>query len=98
MAQNPPGNARTARDVDLMPGLGRSPGGGTATHPVFLPGEFHRQEPDWLQTMGSQRLRHDSSISTHTHCSHVLMLLSAFAPLSPSPATSTNTVKQLSSN
>ena len=27
--------------------------------PVFLPGEFHRQKPGGLQSVGSQRLRHN---------------------------------------
>ena len=35
-------NAGAAGDVGLIPGLGRSPGGGQPT-PVFLPGESHRQ-------------------------------------------------------
>ena len=39
-------------DKGSIPGLGRSPGGGS---PVFLPGEFHGQEePGGLQSMGSQ--------------------------------------------
>ena len=33
-------NAGTAGDVGLIPGSGRSPGGGQPT-PVFLPGESH---------------------------------------------------------
>ena len=28
-------------DLGLIPGLGRSPGEGEATHPVCWPGEFH---------------------------------------------------------
>ena len=32
-----------ARDPDLIPGSGRSPGEGNATTPVFLPGESHGQ-------------------------------------------------------
>ena len=27
--------------------------------PVFLPGEFHGEEPGGLQSMGSQRVRHN---------------------------------------
>ena len=54
-------SACSAGDLDLIPGLGRSPGGGdVATHPVFLPGEFPwTEEPGRLQSMGSQRVRHD---------------------------------------
>ena len=31
------------RDAGLIPGSGRSPGGGMATPPVFWPGESHGQ-------------------------------------------------------
>ena len=30
-----------------------------ATTPIFLPGEFHGQEPGGLQSIGSQRVGHD---------------------------------------
>jgi len=33
LVKNPPGNAG---DAGLIPGLGRSPGGGNATHSTFL--------------------------------------------------------------
>ena len=48
------------RDVGLTPGSGRSPGGGTETHPSILawripwPGES-----GGLQPIGSQRIGHD---------------------------------------
>ena len=49
-------SARNAGDLDLIPGLGRSPGEGKGyTPPVFWPGEFHG-----LQSMGSQRVAHAS--------------------------------------
>ena len=52
-------SARNVGDVGLIPGLGRSPGGGQPT-PVFLPGESPRaEEPGRLQSMGSQRAGHD---------------------------------------
>ena len=38
VVKNPPVNAG---DTGLIPGLGRSPGGGPT--PVFLPGKFHEQ-------------------------------------------------------
>ena len=38
-----PANARDARDMGSNPGWGRSPGGGHANPPVFLPGESHGQ-------------------------------------------------------
>ena len=34
-------------DLGLIPGLGRSPGGGKATTPVFWPGEFHGLYSPW---------------------------------------------------
>ena len=34
-------NAGDRRDIGAIPGSGRSPGGGHATTPVFLPGESH---------------------------------------------------------
>ena len=41
---NPPTNAGDARDVGPIPGLGRSPGGGTSNSPqYFLPGKLHGQ-------------------------------------------------------
>ena len=41
-------------NAGLIPGSGRSPGGGQPT-PVFLPGESSRtKEPGGLQSMGSQ--------------------------------------------
>ena len=52
-------------DLGLIPGLGRSPGGGGGggawqPTPVFLPGEFPwTEEPGGLQSMGSQRVRHN---------------------------------------
>ena len=52
-------SARNVGDLGLIPGLGRSPGGGQPT-PVFLPGESPRaEEPGRLQSMGSQRAGHD---------------------------------------
>ena len=41
MVKNPPANAGDQRDVDLIPGLERSPGEGRTWQPtlVFLPGE-----------------------------------------------------------
>ena len=41
-------NAGDTGDVGLIPGSGRSPGGGAwQLIPVFLPGEFHRQGAWW---------------------------------------------------
>jgi len=47
------------KDLGLIPGLERSPGGGQPT-PVFLPGESPgTEEPGGLLSMGLQRVRHD---------------------------------------
>ena len=40
MVKNLPANAEDVRDVGLIPGSERSPGGGQGT-PIFLPGESH---------------------------------------------------------
>ena len=42
VVKNLPANAGDKRDVSLIPGSGRSPGGGNG-NPVFLPGKFHGQ-------------------------------------------------------
>ena len=55
--KNSPANAEDIRDMGSIPGWGRSPWQST---PVFFPGE-----PPWteelggLQSIGSQRVRHD---------------------------------------
>ena len=55
--KNPPANAE---DMGSIPGLGRFSGEENGNpYPVFLPGKSHRQEPGRLQSMGSQRVRHD---------------------------------------
>ena len=49
-----------AGDVDSIPGLGRSPGGGNDSPPQYSCLEnLWTEEPCRLQTMGSQRVRHD---------------------------------------
>ena len=37
----------SAGDLGLIPGLGRSPGEGNGSTPVFWPGEFHRLYSTW---------------------------------------------------
>ena len=50
---NPPTNAGDTGDLDLIPGLKRSPGGRMAwTVP-------QTEEPGGLQSLGPQRVRHD---------------------------------------
>ena len=43
VANSLPANAGDLRDAGLIPGSGRSPGGGHGNPPVFLPGESHGQ-------------------------------------------------------
>ena len=45
VVKNPPTNGGDQRDVDWIPGLGRTPGGrhGRQPTPVSLPGESHGQ-------------------------------------------------------
>ena len=57
VVKNLPANAG---DACLIPGSGRSPGEGHATHSSILDWEIPwTEEPDGLQFMGSQRVRHD---------------------------------------
>ena len=46
-------------DSGLIPGLGRSPGEGMATHSSILAWRIPWTGPSGLQSMGSQRVRHD---------------------------------------
>ena len=49
-------------DMSLISGLGRSAGGGMATHSNILAWRIPRiEEPGGLQSIGSQRVRHDWS-------------------------------------
>ena len=59
VVKNPPANAGDTRDMGLIPGSGRSPGGGKATTPVFLPGESHGQRSMVGFFIESQRVGHD---------------------------------------
>ena len=52
-------HAGDERAMDLIPGLGRSPGGGNRRHSSILAGIISwTEEPGKLQSMGSQRVRH----------------------------------------
>ena len=61
VVKNPPANAGDVRNLGLIPGRGRSPGGGHSnTLPAFLPGESSwTEEPGELRPIGSQRVRHN---------------------------------------
>ena len=60
VVMNTPASTGDVRDVGLIPELGRSPGGGNATHSNILAWSIPWiEEPGGLQSMGSQRVRHD---------------------------------------
>ena len=60
MIKNPPANTGEAGDVGSIPGSGRSPGEGNATHSNILAWEIPwTEEPGGLQSMGSQKVGHD---------------------------------------
>ena len=60
MVKNPPANAGDAGEADFIPELGRSPGGGNATHFSILVWKIPwTKEPGGLQSIGSQRVGHD---------------------------------------
>ena len=53
-------------NLGLIPGLGRSPGGGMVTHSNILAWRIPRtEEPGRLKSMGSQRVRHIQAVITH---------------------------------
>ena len=53
-------NAGVSEDAGSIPGLGRTPGWGIATHSGILAWEIPwREEPGGLQYKGLQRVRHD---------------------------------------
>ena len=57
VVDNPPVNAGDAWSI---PGSGRSPGEGMATHSSILAWRIPwRGEPGVIQSIGSQRIRHD---------------------------------------
>ena len=60
MVKNLPANAGDVKDTGLIPGLGRSPGGGLATLSSILAWRIPwTEELGRLQSMGSQRVRHN---------------------------------------
>ena len=53
-------NAGDARDAGSIPGLGKSPGGGMATHSSILAWRIPwTEEPGRQQSIGSQRVGHN---------------------------------------
>ena len=67
VVKNPSANAGDIRDTGSIPEWERCPGVGMATTPGFLPGESPwTEEPGGLQSMGSQRVGHDSATKLST--------------------------------
>ena len=61
VVKNSPPNARDVRDMGLIPGLGRSPGGGHSNPLQYLCLENPMDRGAWQATiMGSQRVGRDS--------------------------------------
>ena len=59
MVKNPPAIAGDVRDTDLIPGSGRSLGGGTATHSSIFAWRIPwAEEPGGVQSMGPQTAGH----------------------------------------
>ena len=65
--KNPPANARHVRDAGSIPGLGRSPGEGRGKPLQYSCLENPRGRGVWLQSIGSQRVRHDWSFLARMH-------------------------------
>ena len=60
MLKSLPANAGAAKDMGLIPGLGRSPEKEMATHSSVLAWRIPwTEEPGWLQSGKLQRVRHD---------------------------------------
>ena len=60
VVKNQPANAGDIRDAGLIPGSGISPEGGMATHSNIPAWRIPwTKEPGGLQSIGSQRVRHD---------------------------------------
>ena len=59
MIKNPLANAGNIKDPGLIPGSGRFPEDGMATHSSILAWKIPRtEEPGGPQSIGSQRVRH----------------------------------------
>ena len=68
MVKNLPAIAGDVRDVDSIPGLGRSPGGGHGKPtPVFLPGESHGQRSLVGQGLQGHKELDTTEANQHAH-------------------------------
>ena len=67
VVKNPPANAKDIRGEGSVPGLGRSPGGGHATHSSILAWRIPwTEEPGRLQFIGSLKSDMTERLSTHS--------------------------------
>ena len=81
VVKNPSANAGDVRDPRSIPGLPRNPGEGSGNPPSILAWRnLWTEEPEELQSTGSQRVRFDRSdlarahTHTHTHTLRVNLL------------------------
>ena len=75
VVKNPLANAGDIRDVGSIPGSGRSPGEGMATHSSTL---AWTAEPGAIWFAGSQRIRHDWSYLAHRLLKYFSRILFSF--------------------
>ena len=74
MVKNSPANTGDTRNVGLIPGLARSPGGGNGNHSSILAWETPRtEEPDGYGPLGCKRVGHGGA---HTHACNFIKDLS----------------------
>ena len=67
MVTNPPANAGDLKDSGSIPGSGRSPGEGCATHSSLLAWRIPRtEETGGLQSFGSQSVMTEVTHQVHT--------------------------------
>ena len=75
VVKNLTANAKASGDMALIPGWGRSPREGNSNHSITLASKIPwMEEIGGLQTMGSQRVRHNW-VTVHTHMQFVTYVL-----------------------
>ena len=85
-------SACKAGDPGSIPGLGRSPGERNGNPLQYSCLENSMDRGAWLQSMGSQRVRHDWATNTHTH-THLPLCDSSLSPTPPAPLSFTQPFK-----
>ena len=83
VVKNPPANAGHARDAGSIPGLENPLEEGMATHSSILAWRIPwTEEPGGLESMGSQRVRHNWAIGhIHTHFSILQIIYNKYSLL-----------------